>query len=166
MKGLERTHSLYCGIIHEPNITTRAIWMNRSVKEVLLEPSFASICYITDSARMAKRSNRNRTMGGFHVLWPMVTYVDDEGSNRYLRGTHSLNCGIIDEPKITTRALWMHGGVTVVLLERTWRSVWPIADSASNGGRRRRPRLWRPRRSRGKRYLVNLLFMLRSRPSV
>jgi len=77
-KHLERTHSLYCGVIHEPNIATRAVWMNGIVKVVLLERVFASICYIAVSARKAKRSHRNRrAMDKVHMLWPMVAYVDE-----------------------------------------------------------------------------------------
>jgi hypothetical protein len=77
-KHLERTHGLYRGVIHEPNIATRAVWMNGIVKVVLLERAFAGICYIAISARKTKRSNRNhRAMGKVHVLWPMVAYVDE-----------------------------------------------------------------------------------------
>jgi hypothetical protein len=74
-----------------------------------------------------------------------------------------LDCGIIHEPNIATGALWVHGGVAVVLLERTYGAVWPVADSAGNDARRRRPRLGRW--NGGKDYLVNLLLVLRSHPS-
>jgi hypothetical protein len=77
-RHLERTHGLYRGVIHEPNIATRTVWMNGIVKVVLLERAFASICYIAVLARKSKRSSRNRrAMDQVHVLWPMVAYVDE-----------------------------------------------------------------------------------------
>jgi len=87
-----------------------------------------------------------------------------------IKGTHSLQRGIIREPNIAARALWVHRSVTVMLLERTCGGVRPIADSAKAGSRRRRARLkarllnweiW----DHSKTYAMNLLLVLRHQSS-
>ena len=63
-------------------------------------------------------------------------YATQIGNTR--KGTHSSYCDIVHEPNIAAHALWMHRSVTVVLLERTYAGVRPIANSTKTGIRRGR----------------------------
>lgn len=54
------THSLHCGIVHEPDIAarTRAVWVHRRVAVVLLERTCGVIRLVADSARIGSRRRR------------------------------------------------------------------------------------------------------------
>ena len=43
---------------------------------------------------------------------------------------HSLYRSVIREPDITTRAFWVHGSITIVLLQCICSGVCPVADAA------------------------------------
>jgi len=43
---------------------------------------------------------------------------------------HGLYRSIIREPETTTRAFWVHGSITVVLLQCTYSGVYSAADAA------------------------------------
>ena len=71
------THSLSCGVIREPNVAFSAVWVLERFGVVLLERGFRRIHHIAGYASSAEEIWR--TMDGVQVLWPMATYVDEQG---------------------------------------------------------------------------------------
>ena len=64
------THSLHCGIVHEPDIAarTRAVWVHRRVAVVLLERTCGVIRLVADSTRIGSRRRRAGRLNGLNGL--------------------------------------------------------------------------------------------------
>ena len=74
-----------------------------------------------------------RTMDGFHVLWSMLL-VYTKSRKEHISGAHGLHSGIILETNVAAVcALWMHGGITIVIFERICVRVGPTTHTAGEG---------------------------------